>query len=293
MKKACIALAVLFLVSSLLTVCFGAAVGVREIRNIAEGNSRFNDWFASLEEWSEQWRARHGGHSVGETRTDFSLEADEPVLFSFDYAEVRVLPSEDGSSHMDVHYYGKDAVDVSTFPFAERQADGLHLGVRLPNRSYFSRITVDIYFSSHKIASLQAHIDAGSLTVEGMQLGKASAALNVGNIAFRNSAADEAELTADTGDLTWEDNSEVASSLSMHTDVGNIRLVWPTDAGFQLQYETDAGEFKNRFENAVPVQSGSQFVSSKGTLAFGDRSRAISLSTDTGNITLESASAEG
>lgn len=126
-----------------------------------------------------------------------------------------------------------------------------------------------------------------------MQLGKASAAVNVGNIAFRSSSADEAELTADTGDLTWEDNSEVASSLSMHTDVGNIRLVWPTDAGFQLQYETDAGEFENRFENAVPVQAGSQFVSSKGTLAFGDRSRAISLSTDTGNITLESASTEG
>ena len=61
MKKACIALTVIFLLSSLLTVCFGAAVGAREIRSILDGDSSWNHLLDSIKSWHEHGTGRAGG----------------------------------------------------------------------------------------------------------------------------------------------------------------------------------------------------------------------------------------
>lgn len=291
MKKACIALTVIFLLSSLLAVCFGAAIGAREIRNIIDGNSRFNDWFDSIESWHEHWKDRREAQFLGETRTDFSIDSSERVSLSFDFADVHVLPSQDGAAYMQVRYYGEDPVDdLSSLSYADRESGELRLGVRLPGKDQFTKITAEIYLPAAKLSAFNAQVSVGRLTVEELQFGKLSSCVNVGDTCVKRTSADTAELVTNTGNLTWEDDSRVAKSLSMHADVGDLRLVWPTDAGFRLQYEIGAGDFENRFEEAVTKQSGSQLVSAKGTLAFGDGSRAVALSAATGDITLDSFS---
>lgn len=76
MKKACIALTVIFLLSSLLTVCFGAAVGAREIRSILDGDSSWNHLLESIKSWHE-----HGtGQFLGETHMQFPVDSSLSLI---------------------------------------------------------------------------------------------------------------------------------------------------------------------------------------------------------------------
>lgn len=129
MKKACIALTVIFLLSSLLTVCFGAAVGAREIRSILDGDSSWNHLLDSIKSWHE-----HGtGQFLGETHMQFPVDSSKPVRLFFDFAKVSVLSTPDQSASMYVRYYGKNSVDdLSSLPYAEQEDGALHLGFICP-----------------------------------------------------------------------------------------------------------------------------------------------------------------
>ena len=287
MKKACIALTVIFLLSSLLTVCFGAAVGAREIRSILDGDSSWNHLLESIKSWHE-----HGtGQFLGETHMQFPVDSSKPVCLFFDFAKVSVLSTPDQSASMYVRYYGKNSVDdLSSLPYAEQEDGALHLGLHLPDQNSFTEITVEIYLPMAKYTALNAEVGVGSLTVENMQFGALVSSVKVGNTCLKRTSADSVKLVAATGNLAWEDGSRVLKSLSMHTEVGNIQLAWATGDGFRLAYQIGSGKLKNQFEGAVTEQTGSKHASSKGTLTSGDESRAIELSASTGDISLTSFS---
>ena len=290
MKKACIALTVIFLLSSLLTVCLGAAVGAREIRSILEGDSSWNHLLDSIKSWHEH----ETGQFLGETHMQLPVDSSKPIRLSFDFAKVSVLSTPDQSASMYVRYYGKNSVDdLSSLPYAEQEDGALHLGLRLPDQNSFTEIAVEIYLPAAKYTSLNAEVDVGSLTVENMQVGALISSVQVGNTYLKRTSADSAKLVAATGNLAWEEGSRVSKSLSMQTEVGNIQLAWPTKDGFRLAYQIGTGKLKNQFEGAVTGHSGSQHASSKGTLTSGDESRAIELSASTGDISLTSFSTRG
>lgn len=289
MKKACIALAALFLISALLTVSLGAAIGAREFRGILEGNGGLSNWINSVENWRGQLEDYREKTLLGETRTDLPFDSAESIFLSFDLAEVRVLPSQDGAASMHIQYYGKsDLGDLSSLPYTEQKGDGLHLGVRIPNSDgfHYVSVTANLYLPAEKVAALHAQISTGSLTVEAMRFGALEAKVNVGEIIVRDSSADTASLSSNTGELVWEGSSRAAQSLSMHTDVGDIRLAWPADAGFLLEYQTTTGDFQNQFAEAVAEQSKTLGAFASGTLRFGDGGCAVSLTAGVGDITL-------
>lgn len=290
MKKACIALTVIFLLSSLLTVCLGAAVGAREIRSILDGDSSWNHLFDSIKSWHESGT----GQFLGETHMQFPVDSSKPIRLSFDFAKVSVLSTQEQSASMYVRYYGKNFVDdLYSLPYAEQEDGAVHLGIHFPDPSSFTEITVEIYLPAAKYASLNAEVGAGSLTVENLQLGAFTSSVQAGNTCFKRTSADSAKLVATTGKLIWEDGSRVSKSLYMQTEVGNIELAWPTEDGFRLAYQIGTGKLKNQFEGAATAESGSQYASSKGTLTFGDESRAIELSASMGHIKLSSFSTQG
>ena len=177
MKKACIALTVIFLLSSLLTVCFGAAVGAREIRSILDGDSSWNHLLESIKSWHE-----HGtGQFLGETHMQFPVDSSKPVCLFFDFAKVSVLSTPDQSASMYVRYYGKNSVDdLSSLPYAEQEDGALHLGLHLPDQNSFTEITVEIYLPMAKYTALNAEVGVGSLTVENMQFGALVSSVKVG-----------------------------------------------------------------------------------------------------------------
>lgn len=293
MKKACIALAALFLVSALLTVSLGAAIGARELRGILEGNSRLGDWMESIGNWHGQLEKRHEGMLLGETRTNFPFNSMEAIFLSFEVAQVHARPSEDGTASMHIQYYGSGQIDnLSSLPYAEQKEDGLHLGVHIPDNLRFTSVTVELSLPEVKIASLHAQVATGELTIENMQFGALEAGVDVGEIRCKSSSADTAKLSTDTGDLIWEGTSKAAQSLSMQTGVGEIQLAWPSSVGFQLQYQTKTGEFTNLFEEAVTEQSETLAVLSKGTLRFGDAGCSVTLSAGVGDITLRPQAAQ-
>lgn len=292
MKKACIALTVIFLLSALLTVCLGAAIGTRELRDIIDGNSRLSGLLQSLGDYAKHSPHQEGSF-LGETRTDLSCDPGKPVFIQFNLADVRILPAKEEGAYMQIRYYGTDeGRDLSSIPYAEQREDGFHLGTRLEGRSHLISMDVDLYLPAAKLASLQVKIGVGDLTVTHMQFGSFDASVTTGELVFRDSSADTAALSTETGDLIWEGSSEAARSLTMKSGVGDIRLAWPADAGFQLEYKTGTGTFHNQFEPEVTEQSKTLAVLAKGTLRFGDASRTLTLAAGVGDITLLSQPAK-
>lgn len=289
MKKACLAFAILFLVSALLAVCFGAAVGARELKEIAAGNSSVNRWIDSLRDWYAQ-RRWGGDESLLDTTTlEFAVSPQEKLHIAFETAQVQVLPSENGAAYIQFRYYGTgDALSSGQLPYLEREGGVLYVGTRLPENAAASRVEADIYLPQEQLAALEAHIDVGELVVEGLRCKAVEANVQVGDISFRSCLVDRAELTADTGNLAWEGGNLAAGSLSMHAGVGDIRLEWPKSMGFQLRYKIGTGEFQNAFGQADSSVPEGPARSSSGTFSYGEEGCTMEMTTSAGNIILSS-----
>lgn len=289
MKKACLAFAILFLVSALLTVCFGAAVGARELKEIAQGNSRVNSWVDSLRDWYAQRRWGGEERLLDTTTLEFAVSPQEKLHIAFETAQVQVLPSENGAAYIQLRYYGTgDALSSGQLPYLGKEGGVLHIGTRLPEDAAVSRVEADIYLPQENFDVLEAQVDMGSLTVEGLRCKAVEANVQVGDISFRNCLVDRAELTADTGNLAWEGGNLAAGSLSMHAGVGDIRLEWPKSMDFQLRYEIGTGELQNAFGQADSSVPEGPALSSSGTFSYGEAGCTMEMTTSAGNIILSS-----
>jgi len=136
--------------------------------------------------------------------------------------------------------------------------------------------------------SLTAHSDSGDVQVEAVTLdGVLDLRTNFGDIEVRNATEAELTLKTDSGRIYFSGSLHAEGVHLVESGFGKVHLVLPADAAFDLDAETDFGSIKTDFAVTVTEFEEKHIV--------GEVNRGgppLQIHTDSGDITLESATGE-
>jgi DUF4097 and DUF4098 domain-containing protein YvlB len=137
-----------------------------------------------------------------------------------------------------------------------------------------------------RATSCRLKSDSGSLTLDGCR-GPLDLQTNFGDIEVRNATEAELTLKTDSGRIYFSGSLHAEGVHLVESGFGKVHLVLPADAAFDLEAETDFGSIKTDFAVTVTEFEGKHIV---GEVNGGGP--PLQIHTDSGDITLESATGE-
>jgi len=162
------------------------------------------------------------------------------------------------------------------------QVEAVTLDGVLDLRTNFGKVTANgIRATSYRLKS-----DSGSLTLDGCR-GPLDLQTNFGDIEVRNATEAELTLKTDSGRIYFSGSLHAEGVHLVESGFGKVHLVLPADAAFDLDAETDFGSIKTDFAVTVTEFEEKHIV--------GEVNRGgppLQIHTDSGDITLESATGE-
>lgn len=291
MKKAIIISAVVLAAAIISTVCFGAALGYREMDKYWNGNPR--EFFENMENAVsygdfDDWSAIENPSNLRETREMDLLSPMEgdTLRIHADAAEVVITKSTDGTFSADVDIYSLSGkYDTQRYNLTSTSEYDVYLGcdtVKKPNCAAVLRVSVP-----DSIKNLVTDVDAGEIDVTGLTLGSVDVKLSAGNIEIQHLTADDIKVTVEAGNFEAENcnvknavvdvnmgNAELSDSfiytksLKVNVDMGDAEIALPKyPQAFSLSYDTSMGnlEIDDDYDDYGSGFNSSSGVSQKGT----------------------------
>jgi DUF4097 and DUF4098 domain-containing protein YvlB len=164
----------------------------------------------------------------------------------------------------------------------EIQVEETALDGALDLETDFGDVTaVGVRATSYRLAA-----SSGSLTLDGCS-GPLDLKTDFGDIEVRNGAQVQLTLETSSGEIRFSGSLHTQGEHRVESDFGDVRLVLPADAAFDLDAETDFGSIDTDFAVTVSQFEEKHLV---GEVNGGGPSLRINVSS--GNITLESATSE-
>jgi DUF4097 and DUF4098 domain-containing protein YvlB len=165
----------------------------------------------------------------------------------------------------------------------EIQADEITLDGVLDLETNFGKVTANgVRATSYRLKS-----DSGNLTLDGCR-GPLDLQTNFGDIEVRNATEAALTLKTDNGGIFFSGSLYVKGAHLVESGFGKVHLVLPANAAFDLDAKTDFGSIKTDFAVTVTELEEKHIV---GDVNGGGP--LLQIHTDSGEITLESATGEG
>lgn len=320
MKKAIIISAVVLAAAIISTVCFGAAVGYREIDKYWDGNPReFFDnmenavFYGDFDDWSEM-ETPNNLRETKEMDSLPSMEGKDTLRIHADAAEVEIIRSADGSFSADADIYSLSGkYDTDRYNLTSTSEYDVYLGcnsAKKPNCAAVLRVAVP-----DSIKNLVIDVDAGEVDVTGLTLGSLDVKLSAGNVEIHNLTADGIKATVEAGNLETENcnvkNAEVninmgnaelsesfiyTKSLKVNVDMGDAEIALPRPPqAFSFNYDASMGniEIDDDFQDYGIGLNSSSGLSQNGTFGRNPQSLPIEeiikidVSVSMGNIKID------
>lgn len=269
MKKAIIISAVVLAVAIISTVCFGAAVGYREMDKYWDGNpGEFFDRMENAVSYGDfdDWSAMETPSNLRETRgMDLlsPMEGKDTLRIHADAAEVEIIRSADGSFSADMDIYSLSGkYDAQRYNLSSTSEYDVYLECdsdKKPNCVAALRVVVP-----DSIKNLVVDVDAGEVDVTGLTLASLDVKLSAGNVEIHNLTADDIKLALEAGNLETENcnvqNAEVninmgnaelsesfiyTKSLKVNVEMGDAEIALPRyPQAFTLNYDMSMGNLE-------------------------------------------------
>lgn len=164
----------------------------------------------------------------------------------------------------------------------EIQAEEITLDGALDLETSFGNVTANgVRAASYRLVS-----SSGSLTLNGCR-GLLDLQTDFGDIEVRDATQAALTLGTNNGEIYFSGSISAEGIHQVESDFGKVRLVLPADAAFDLDAETDFGSIKTDF-----AVTATEFEEQHMVGEVNGGGPALQIHTDSGNITLESATVE-
>ena len=318
MKKAIIITAIIFIISSIATLCFAVALGSEAIADFVKDNgASLKEHLHSGEEFFNYITDSEtdiGGviqdgvekfidgaevfsntdfsiignseyNVAGEKASDISVEDKEELRIFADVASVVIKTTEDATMSVSNDIYSKSSpanTDDYTLLIDDEGYD-VYLKAKKNNRNTVSELTVEI--PQDYDGKIIVECSVGNITIDGALLEAAGidATVNVGNITAKNSTVNNASLSADTGNITvTSDFTCLNSELRIKTDIGSVEYSMPAGRNVDVIYNINTGSAETAELNGadgITVTKNSQ-AGTNGTESSGSVKGGNATNTD-------------
>jgi len=225
--------------------------------------------------------ASFGNIEVEEVRGLVSAQSDSGDITLIGLSEGGDLEAETNFGKLVLRDITADSLTAHS-DSGDVQVEAVTLDGVLDLRTNFGKVTANgIRATSYRLES-----DSGSLTLDGCH-GPLDLQTNFGDIEVRNATEAELTLKTDSGRIYFSGSLHAEGVHLVESGFGKVHLVFPADAAFDLDAKTDFGSIKTDFAVTVTEFEEKHIV---GEVNGGGP--PLQIHTDSGDITLESATGE-
>ena len=313
MKKALITIAVIFLISSVVCLSTGVALGARMVRNYSQRGGiagtiehlinsvedtvkkHFPDAYfdKDIPDWNETDDSfdTEDGREVYSESASLTLEAGQKMLtVDAEAAELKLVTTEDEDFSATLKVFSDRADDVEGRFVLSENENGFSLknnGIEGSDINAVLTVKVPKSYSG----ALDIKLAAGEVKVEDIALDALNINVAAGEVKLKNANVKTADIKVTAGEISVKPAFVCADNLKLTVNMGDIEFSLPQLDGFSIDYNIDVG--KAGLEEILSVadilinSSDNPVTGDKGNISKGSAeadSSKISIAVGTGNI---------
>ena len=251
MKKALISTAVIFIISAVVCLCSGTALGARAIRNYAKSEHKFGaaveqfkdtvlgyiDEVRGIEDDSDSWNELYSE----QIEVDMP-EGKDTLKIAADIGTVIICKTDSETITGELKVYSKRADSANNYLGldSDESTDIILRRFEVPRGNIKAELTV--YVPEAYVGSVDIDVDTGDVEVKEVKANALIIKVHTGEVELKNAAFNSADVDVTTGDVEVSKNFACEKMLNVKVKTGEISCDIPLAENYIINYNVNTGE---------------------------------------------------